>query len=91
MRDMMLHLSDLYIQCYFEKNSKSRFTPLMNLSALKRAIRPFSTMSSHIDSAVASVLKIDPSNATLAGTGGGGCSSASASKIKATMPDGYEK
>jgi hypothetical protein len=63
----------------------------MTLSALKRAIRPSSTMSSQIDSAVASVLKIDPSNATLAGTGGGGCSSASASKIKAMMPDGSEK
>jgi hypothetical protein len=48
-------------------------------------------MPSQIDSAVASVLKIDPSDATIAGTGGGGCSSASASKIKAAMPDGSEK
>jgi hypothetical protein len=63
----------------------------MLLSTAKRAIRSFSDIPSQIDSAVASVLKIDPSHATLAGTGGGGCSSASASKIKAAMPDGSEK
>ena len=48
-------------------------------------------MSSQIDSAVASVLNIDPSNAILAGSAGSGDSSATASKIKATMPDGSEK
>ena len=63
----------------------------MLATATKRAIRSFSSMPSQIDSAVASVLKIDPSDATIAGTGGGGCSSASASKIKAAMPDGSEK
>jgi hypothetical protein len=63
----------------------------MLASVKKEAIRSFVSMPSQIDSAVASVLKIDPSDATIAGTGGGGCSSASASKIKAAMPDGSEK
>jgi protein-ribulosamine 3-kinase len=65
----------------------------MLYSAIKNAIRirPFSTMSSQIDSAVAAVLNIDPSNAVLAGSAGSGDSSATASKIKATMPDGFEK
>jgi hypothetical protein len=74
-----------------ETNINSLLNHPMNQSAVKRAIRSFSSMPSQIDRAVASVLKIDPSNATLASTGGGGCSSASASKIKAMMPNGSEQ
>jgi hypothetical protein len=65
----------------------------MIYSIIKNSIRfrSFSSMSSQIDKAVASVLNIDPSNATLAGSAGSGDSSAVASKIKANMPDGSEK
>lgn len=63
----------------------------MLFSAISRAKRSLSSMPAHIDSAVASVLGIDPSNASMAGTGGGGCSSAASSRIRATLPDGSEK
>lgn len=58
----------------------------------KRAASTLTNMpKTSLDSAVAAVLPIDPSNASVSSAGGGGMSSASTAKITATMDDGSEK
>ncbi|KAF2146322.1 uncharacterized protein K452DRAFT_324291 [Aplosporella prunicola CBS 121167] len=44
-----------------------------------------------LDDAVAKAISVDPSAASVSSAGGGGMSSASTSKITATLPDGTEK
>ncbi|OCK81815.1 Ketosamine-3-kinase [Lepidopterella palustris CBS 459.81] len=44
-----------------------------------------------LDPAVVKLLSLDPSNTTVSSTGGGGCSSASTSKITSKLSDGTEK
>ncbi|KAF2170372.1 hypothetical protein M409DRAFT_19192 [Zasmidium cellare ATCC 36951] len=43
-----------------------------------------------LDSAVVTLLKLDPEQTTVSGAGGGGMSSASTSKITTTLPDGTQ-
>ncbi|KAL1301598.1 hypothetical protein AAFC00_005828 [Neodothiora populina] len=45
----------------------------------------------NLDSAIIELLGLDPANASVSSAGEGGCSSASTSKITATLPDGSEK
>lgn len=64
----------------------------MSLSILRRTLTSLTNMpKTSLDSAVAAVLQIDPSNASVSSAGGGGMSSASTAKITATLPDGSEK
>lgn len=44
-----------------------------------------------LDPAVIELLKLDPDNTTVSSAGGGGCSSASTSKITSKLSDGTEK
>lgn len=44
-----------------------------------------------LDTAVATVLRVDIANTTVSSQRGGGCSSASTAKITTTLPDGKEK
>lgn len=44
-----------------------------------------------VDSAILSLLKLDPDKTSIANHGGGGCSSASTSKITTQLPDGSTK
>lgn len=44
-----------------------------------------------LDSAVIALLNLDPENTRVSSAGGGGCSSASTSKITTKLEDGAEK
>jgi protein-ribulosamine 3-kinase len=44
-----------------------------------------------LDPAVIDLLNLEPSQTTVSSAGGGGCSSASTSKIITKLPDGTEK
>jgi protein-ribulosamine 3-kinase len=66
---------------------------IMRPSIMLKAIQKYSTCLSimKLDPAVAKLLNLNPENATVSSAGGGGCSSASTSKITAKLSDGTER
>lgn len=60
----------------------------MHSAVLKRSLHKFTV---HLDSAIVSLLGLDPANTSVSSHGGGGMSSASTSKITSQLPDGSSK
>jgi hypothetical protein len=61
------------------------------INTLRNGTPKISRQTMKLDSALVKLLQLDPENTTVSSAGGGGCSSASTSKITSKDQDGREK
>jgi protein-ribulosamine 3-kinase len=61
------------------------------INTLRNGTSKISRQTMKLDSALIKLLQLDPENTTVSSAGGGGCSSASTSKITSKDQDGREK